>query len=82
MIDHPGDDDAGETSAVKSKNPTTFASHGIKILLHTKHVVTLHTAIGAVLVLVAPGGRALTNDSGKRREMTVSTPREALRFGW
>ena len=61
----------------------------------TKHVVTVLTAIGAVLVLVALGGRTLTNDGTKNKticlsrawitgsslmETTVSTPKEPLRF--
>ena len=64
-------------------------------------VDTVHTAIGAMLVLVARSGQTLTNDSAKnktaylwrawtmgsslmdrnqRRGITVSTPREPLRF--
>ena len=34
-----------------------------KTLLHTKHAATTHTAIGAVLVLVALDGQTLTNDN-------------------
>ena len=57
---------------------------------NVRHAVILHTAIGAVLVLVALGGQTLTNDSVKNKTvylwrawtigsslmvMTVSTPR-------
>ena len=81
-MDNPGDDDA---------------SHRIKRLLPTKHVVTIRIAIGAALVLVALGGQTLTNDGMKSRtvclwqtwitgssltETTVNTQGEPLRFWW
>ena len=55
MMDRSGDHDAGETSAVKSK------------IQPMQHVVTIHIAIGAVLVLVELGGRTLPNDSVKNK---------------
>ena len=62
---HHGDDDAGRTSAIKSK--INQWSHRIKRWPHTRQVVIIHIAIGAVLVLVALGGQTLAND-GDRNE--------------
>ena len=61
-MDNPGDDDSGETIAVKSK-----IQHRIKRLPHTKHVVIIRIAIGAVLMLVALGGQTLTNSVKKQK---------------
>ena len=60
MMDNPGDDDAGTTSAVKIKNPTNEAI-GSR-LLRTNCVVTVRIAFSAALVLVhrAVGGSQTT----------------------
>ena len=69
MMDHPGDDDAGETSAVTSKIQPMKPSDQE---MATKHVVTVLTAIGAVLVLVALGGRTLTIDDIEEPSLLVA----------
>ena len=91
MMYNPGDDDAGESSAVKSKIQPMRPSDQVI----ATQVVTILIVIGAALVLVALGGQTLTNDGMKSRtvcfwqawitgssltETTVSTQGEPLRF--
>ena len=64
MMDHHGNDDAGETSAVKSKIQPMKASDQE---IATTHAAITHIAIGVVLVLVALDGQTLTDDSGTSR---------------
>ena len=64
MMDHPGDDDAGETSAVKSK---------IQLMKPSDQEIATHEARGHYpyrvwcRALVALGGQTLTNDSGMNK---------------
>ena len=63
MMYNPGDDDAGETSAVKSKIQPMRPSDQVI----ATQVVTIRIVIGAALVLVALGGQTLPNDGMKSR---------------
>ena len=88
MMGNHGADDAGETSAVRSK---------ILPMKPSDQEIVTHEACGAALVLVVLGGQTLTNDGTKSRtvclwqawitgtsltETTVSTQGEPLRFWW
>ena len=42
-------------------------------MLHTRHAVTIDTAVGAVLVLVALDGQTLTNDSEKNTTVFLAS---------
>ena len=63
-MDNPGDDHAGETSAVKSKIKPD-KGHQIKRSPHTKHAAIIHIAISVVLVLVAQGGQTPTKTTAQ-----------------
>ena len=77
MMDDLGDDDAGETSAVRSK--IHQGSRRIKRLLPTKHVVTIRIVIGAALVLEGTG----RSDAHKRRhEEQNSLPVASMDYGF